>query len=92
MFGAVEDDGSGSKLHLKITGTTENYEIQYDAEGVKKKILADFKKEVNELKNAFRKKEKIIREAELNEEEFFEWEEDTLRYHPPRLLPHLENY
>jgi len=92
MFGAVEDDGSGSKLHLKIVGTTENYEILYDAAGVKKKILADFKKEVNELKDAFRKKEKIVQEAKLNEEEFFEWEEDTIRYDRPRILPHLNNY
>jgi hypothetical protein len=88
MFGAVEKDGSGSKLHLKIVGTTSDYEIKYDAEGVKNKVVADLKKEVQELKDAFKKKEVKAQEAVLNEEEFFEWEEDTIRHDLPKLPPH----
>jgi len=91
MFGAVAEDESGSKLHLKITGTTSDYEIKYDAQGVKNKVVADLKKEVEELKKAFQKKENKVTEAVLNEEEFFEWEEDTIKnYLPniPKLPPH----
>jgi hypothetical protein len=37
-FGAVEDDGAGkAKLFLKITGTTDQYEVSYDKAAVKKK-------------------------------------------------------
>jgi len=77
MFGAVEDDGSGSKLHLIIAGTTQDYEIVYDTKAVGKKIISDLKKEVNELKNAFKKKERTTEEITLNEDEYFEWDEDT---------------
>ena len=77
MFGAVEDDGSGSKLHLIISGTTQDYAIEYDTKAVGKKIISDLKKEVNELKNAFKKKEKSTEEITLNEDEYFEWDEDT---------------
>ena len=80
MFGAIEDDGSGSKLHLIIAGTTSDYSIEYDTKAVGKKIVADLKKEVNELKNAFKKKEKITEEITLNEDEYFEWDEDTTSY------------
>lgn len=85
MFGAVAEDESGSKLHLKITGTTSDYEIKYDTQGVKNKVVADLKKEVEELKKAFQKKENKVTEAVLNEEEFFEWEEDTIKNHIPNI-------
>ena len=43
----------------------------------RKKIIADIKKEVRELKDAFKKKEAAIeQEVILNDEEFFEWDED----------------
>lgn len=72
---ALEEDGSGqSKLFLKILGTTDNYRVVYDAESVKKKIGSDLKKEVKELKDAFRNKGKEEKkEVELEEEEYFEW-------------------
>jgi len=82
-FGAVEETGEGSKLHLKIFGTTDSYEIAYDTKAVGKKIIADIKKEVRELKDAFKKKEAAIeQEVILNDEEFFEWDEeqDTIGY------------
>lgn len=88
MFGAVEETGGGSKLHLRITGTTDDYEIVYDTKAVGKKIISDIKKEVQELKDAFRKKE-VADGAQailLNKDEFFEWEEeeDTIRVHYPQ--------
>jgi hypothetical protein len=74
-FGAVEEDGSGkAKVFLKITGTTDVYEVTYDKEAVKKKIASDLKKEVQELKDAFKLKgQKKKRELELSDEEF-DWE------------------
>lgn len=75
--GAIEADGSGqSKLFLKIIGTTEDYRVIYDTEAVKKKIISDLKQEVKELKSAFKNKGmKKQKELELEEEEYFDWEE-----------------
>lgn len=72
---AIGEDGKGQlKLFLKITGTTENYRIAYDTEAVKKKIISDLKKEVKELKDAFRHKEtQKKKEVEVQEDEYFDW-------------------
>ena len=77
-FGAVEDDGVGkAKIFLKITGTTDKYTISYDKDAVKKKIANDLKKEVQELKDAFKLKGiKKKKELELTDEEF-DWEIDN---------------
>jgi len=77
-YGAVEDDGSGkSKLFLRITGTTDDYKVSYDTDGVKKKIIADLKKEVNELKAAFKNKGQKKKEVlGLNDDEYFDWDHD----------------
>jgi hypothetical protein len=77
-FGAIEEDGSGkAKIFLKITGTTDVYDISLDKDAVKKKISSDLKKEVQELKDAFKLKgQKKKKELELTEEEF-EWEIDN---------------
>lgn len=74
-FGAIEEDGTGkTKIFLKITGTTDDYEVSLDREAVKKKIASDFKKEVQELKDAFKQKgKKKKKELELSEEEF-DWD------------------
>jgi len=88
-FGAVEDDGTGSKLHLIIAGTTSEYEISYDTKAVGKKIVADLKKEVKELRDAFKKKEKKIEEITLEENEYFEWDDDTTFYYNP-WFPEIE--
>ncbi|MEY4931535.1 MAG: hypothetical protein RI909_2259 [Bacteroidota bacterium] len=74
-FGAIEDDGSGKpKIFLKITGTTDKYEVSLDKDAVKKKIASDLKKEVQELKDAFKQKGiKKKKELELSTEEF-DWE------------------
>ena len=72
---ALQDDGSGqSKLFLKITGTADNYNVTYDTESVKKKIVTDLKKEVQELKEAFKNKgTKEKKEVELEQDEYFDW-------------------
>lgn len=72
---ATELDAQGrSRLFLKITGTTDNYRIAYDTEAVKNKIVSDLKKEVQELKDAFRTKgKKDEKELQLSKEEYFEW-------------------
>ncbi len=76
-FGAIEQDNKGqSKLFLKIIGTTDKYEIIYDKEAVKKKIGNDLKKEVQELKDAFKLKgKKKKKELELEKGEYFDFED-----------------
>ncbi|MBX2900979.1 MAG: hypothetical protein KF775_15105 [Cyclobacteriaceae bacterium] len=76
-FGAIEEDGTGkTKIFLKITGTTDKYEASLDKDAVKKKIASDLKKEVQELKDAFKLKgQKKKKELELSEEEF-EWNDN----------------
>jgi hypothetical protein len=73
---AVEEDSQGqSRLFLKITGTTDEYRIAYDTEAVKKKIVNDFKREVQELKDAFKSKGKQKdKEVELDKDDYFEWD------------------
>ncbi len=75
-FGAIEEDNKGqTKLFLKITGTTDKYNIVYDKEAVKKKIVSDLKKEVKELKEAFQLKgKKKKKELELEKDEYFDWD------------------
>lgn len=79
-FGAIEDDGTGqAMLFLTIRGTTDEYKIAYDTRSVKKKILSDIRKEGKELKEVFKnkglEKEKTV---ELEEEDYFDFEEDTV--------------
>ncbi|MDH4058438.1 MAG: hypothetical protein OEU76_06715 [Cyclobacteriaceae bacterium] len=69
---AIEEMDGRAKLYLKITGTTENYTVQYDKDAVKGKIIADLKKEVQELKDIFKIKQKK-KEIELSKEEF-DWD------------------
>lgn len=75
-FGAIEEDLKGkSKVYLKIIGTTDQYEVTYDKDAVKKKIVSDLKKEVQELKEAFRLKgKKKKKELELEKDDYFDWE------------------
>lgn len=75
-FGSIEDDGHGQlKLFLKITGTTDNYTVSLDKDALKKKITADLKKEVKELKDAFKLKgKKKQKELELEKDDYFDWD------------------
>jgi len=72
---ALEELDGKAKVFLKITGTTEDYHVQYDGEAVRKKLANDFKKEVQELKDAFKLKgQKKKKELEVTDEEF-DWEQ-----------------
>ncbi len=75
-FGSIEEDGSGkSKIFLKITGTTDNYTVSLDKDALKKKIRSDLKKEVKELKDAFKLKgQKKQKELELEKDDYFDWD------------------
>jgi hypothetical protein len=71
---ALEELNGKTKVFLKITGTTDDYSVQYDGEAVRKKIASDFKKEVQELKDAFKRKgDKKKKELEVTDEEF-DWQ------------------
>lgn len=71
-----EDPRSGPKLFLKIVGTTDDYKISYDTEAVKRKIVKDFKREVQELKDAFKTKGKQKqKEVELEKDDYFDWDQ-----------------
>ncbi|MGD1960514.1 MAG: AsmA-like C-terminal region-containing protein [Fulvivirga sp.] len=77
-FGAIEENVEGrSMLFLKIMGTTTDYRVVYDKQSVKKKIVSDLKKELQELKKAFKdkglKKEHTV---ELEEDDYFDWDDD----------------
>jgi len=76
-FGAIEDDGSGrAKIFLKITGTTDDYDVSYDKQALKKNIAAGLKKEVQELKEAIKTKgTKKKKELELSDEAF-DWNDN----------------
>lgn len=70
-FGAIEEAKGQSRLFLKITGTSSQYEISYDKSAVKQKVASDLKQEVKELKDAFRLKGKQKKkDLELSEDEF----------------------
>jgi hypothetical protein len=77
-FGAIEDDLLGRpQIYLKIVGTTDNYKVMYDQVAVRKKIASDLKKEVQELKEAFRLKgKKKKKELELQKDDYFDWEDN----------------
>ncbi|MEX2336268.1 MAG: AsmA-like C-terminal region-containing protein [Fulvivirga sp.] len=75
-FGAIEEDNTGrAMLYLKIAGTTSDYRVMYDKASVKQKMISDLKKEVDELKSAFKNKglEKT-KTIEVNEDDYFDWE------------------
>jgi hypothetical protein len=76
---AIEEDvHGGAKLFLKIVGTTDDYKVIYDTEAVRKKIATDFKKEVQELKDAFKTKgKKKEKEVELQKDDYFDWDQNN---------------
>jgi hypothetical protein len=71
-FGAVEVDHTGQpQVFLKITGTTDKYDVSYDKQALKQKLAGEMKKEFQEMREAFKKKGKQKKkELELSDEEF----------------------
>ncbi|MDH5382850.1 MAG: AsmA-like C-terminal region-containing protein, partial [Cyclobacteriaceae bacterium] len=76
MFGAIEDDGTNvPRIHLLLTGTTDDYKISLDKQGTKNQVISDLKNEVKELKEAFQNKQKEKKKAlKLEEDEYFDWD------------------
>ncbi len=78
----VEEKGGQSKLYLKITGTTDNYQVGYDVAAVKEKISGQIRQEIRSLKESFKvKPREPKKKLELTEDEFFDWENQP-RFHP----------
>ncbi len=75
-FGAIEEDKTGrAKVFLKIIGTTDKFDVSYDKAALKNKLGNDMKKEVQELKEAFRLKgKKKKKELEVEKEDYFDWD------------------
>ena len=75
-FGAIEEDKTGkAKIFLKIIGTTDEFDVSYDKAALKNKLGNDMKKEVQELKEAFRLKgKKKKKELEVEKDDYFDWD------------------
>lgn len=68
---ALEELDGKVKVYLRITGTTDDYDVQYDGEAVRKKLATELKNEVRELKDAFKRKgDKKKKELEVTDDEF----------------------
>jgi hypothetical protein len=77
-FGEIDNRNTGSpNLFLKMTGTASDYKVNYDTKAVKEKIREDIKKEGDEIKNMFRKKENDNKnQPELEEDEYFDFDKN----------------
>lgn len=76
-FGEVAEDKHGESLiFLSIVGTTENFDVSIDKEAIRNEIASDVKKEIKELQDAFKRKNKQAKEVELDEDDYFDWEEN----------------
>ncbi len=74
--GAMEDAGllAKSNIFIVIEGKGNNFEVKFDKSTVRKKIQADLQKEKEELKKAFRNETPEIKNSQVNQDEFFEFE------------------
>lgn len=74
-----EDAAPGPMLFLHMTGDVYSPAIKYDAQSAKQNIIADFKDEGKEIKEAFREEFKPDTTADRTEEEpdfVIEWNEE----------------
>jgi len=79
-FGAIEEDQKGrTKIFLKITGSTDKYEVSLDKSAMKTKWRNDLKKESKELIEAFKNKPKEKKTLEVEKGDYFDWEDDKKR-------------
>jgi len=75
-FGAIEEEGSYSSLYLKIMGTTDDFEVSWDKKRSLQSVAERIKDEGRTLKKIIKGEklpEKEEKEAELNEDEYFDW-------------------
>ena len=73
---AVQTDAQGrSKVFLKITGTTDDYKVEYDFAAVKQKISTTIKSEFKSLRESLRSgKKQEKKKVTVAEDDFFDWE------------------
>ena len=71
---AFQQEGGRMKVYFKITGTTDNYKVAYDTDALKQKVATDLKKELAELKDAFKDKNAKKKTLELEKDDYFDWE------------------
>lgn len=75
-FGAIEETEDYTKLHLKITGTTDDFHVNWDAKQSLKSVGEKVKEEGKNLikiitgKNVRKEKKK---EVEVTEDDYFDW-------------------
>tara|TARA_R110002012_G_scaffold296032_3_gene493076 strand:+ start:38879 stop:41368 length:2490 start_codon:yes stop_codon:yes gene_type:complete len=75
-FGAIEDSGEYSNLYLKIIGTTDDFEVSWDKKRSLQSVAERIREEGQTLKKIIKGEklpDKDKKEAELNEEEYFDW-------------------
>ena len=80
-FGAIEEDERGNVYaYVKIVGTTDDYKVSYDAATAAKSLIENIKSEgkvlMREIKNNPVKDSKTL---QLEDDNFFEFESDTLK-------------
>ena len=77
LYGAIKDDGTGkAHLLLRIFGTIDEYEVILDKEAVREKVRQGLESEKEELKEIFRQKGQPLDTQELEDDEYFEWDDD----------------
>ncbi len=75
-FGAIEQVDDYTKLHLKIVGTTEDFNVSWDGQRSLKSVAERIKEEGKTLKKIItgeKLPEEKKNEVELNEDEYFDW-------------------
>ena len=76
-YGAIRDDGTGkSHLLLRILGTIDEYEVLLDKAAVREKVKQGVKNEKEELKQIFQQKGQPLDTQELEDDDYFEWDDD----------------
>jgi len=75
-FGLVEDDGTGLKnVFIRVHGTLDDYKIEYDGKAARAYRKEQRKTNPFRLRDLFQTRDREPKQIQLNEEEFFEWEE-----------------
>ena len=72
---ASDPDAGNSNLFLTLKGKENNFKVAYDKERVREKIRTDLKQEGQELKNLLKGEKKKEKAVELEEGEFFEFDQ-----------------
>lgn len=75
-FGAIEETDEYTKLFLKITGTTDDFEVSWDAKKTLKSVGTKLKEEAKNIKNIITGKEtdkQKKKEIEVKEDDYFDW-------------------